>query len=102
MSCDTHVALMRPAKSAVRLPELTKYGEAKEARMLERNQVAENLRFNSAAPIVRRPGGPGGVPYLATKHHAEVPGALLEGCWLYATSVQFCNCGLPLIHVLRL
>ena len=30
-----------------------------------------------------------------SRHHVEVPGALLDGCWLYAASVLLCNCGLP-------
>ena len=33
----------------------------------------------------RRPRGD-----TTSRHHVEVPGALLDGCWLYAASVLFC------------
>ena len=69
--------------------------------MLEINQEASNHCFKSAAPIVRRPGGPGGD--TTARHHVEVPGATLDGYWLHAASVLFCKCAPPpYAHVLPL
>ena len=42
------MTIVRPAKTAVRLPELEQM--AKEARTLESNQVAGKLGFNRQAP----------------------------------------------------
>ena len=44
---------------------------AKELFLLHTNQVVKNLRFKSAAPIVRRSGGPGGVSHLATMSRCQ-------------------------------
>ena len=70
-SCD----LLSTAESLQEAAEM-----AKEALLSHFNQVAGNLRFKSTAPIARMPGGPGGG--ATSRHHVEVPGALLDAHWL--------------------
>ena len=86
------VTIVRPAKTAVRLPGLTKI--AKEATMLVINQVAGNHRFKSSQLLcaeVKRPWGD-----TTARGVFEVPAATLDTHWLHAASVLFCKCGLPL------
>ena len=70
--------------------------------MLEINQEASNHCFKSAAPIVRRPGGPGGTPQLATMSRCQVGATLDAHTGSMRPAACFANVVSPLIHLLRL
>ena len=90
MSCDTHVTLVRPAKSAVRLPELKQHGEGGSVAAFQSGSAEPRLqKRNSDCVEARRPWE------LSTMIHVEVSGATLDAHWLHAASVLFCKCGLP-------
>ena len=84
------MTLVRPAKTAVRLPELKEYGEGGHFAGDKSGLKYLLEKRSSYCANARRPWRD-----TTSRHHVEVPGALLDGCWLYAASVLFCKCGLP-------
>ena len=59
---------------------------AKEALLSHFEWIAGNLRFKKQAPIARMPGGPGGVPHLATMSRCQVR------CWMAAGCMRTACC----------
>ena len=102
VSCDSHVTLVRPAESVVRLPELDKYGDGGQNAGNKSGSVRSWLQkagFHCAN--ARRPWGD-----TIARHHVEVSGATRDAHWLHRSmrppAACFANVASPLIHVLRL
>ena len=67
---DPHVTIVRPAKTAVRLPGLETNGEG--GHNAKKNQAAEKPGYNRPAAISQMPGCPGETPKLATWSRCQV------------------------------
>ena len=85
------MTLVRPAKSAVRLPELKEYGEGGSVAAFQSGSGEPSLqKAGSDCAEARRPWGD-----TTARHHVEVSGATLDAHWLHAASGVFCKCGHP-------
>ena len=84
------MTIVRPAKTAVRLPGLEKNGEG--------GQNADNKSGSWKAGL-QQAGSRCANARMArgdtkARHMVEVPGATLDSHWLHAASVLFFKCGL--------
>ena len=93
------MTIVRPAKTAVRLPELEKNGEGGQNAALRVGSGNPWLQqAGSHCAEARRPWGD-----TTARGSVEVPGATLDAHWLHAANVLFCKCkwmASPRIHVL--
>ena len=84
------MTIVRPAKTAVRLPELEKNGEGGQNAGKQSGSGEAGLQqATSHSANARMPRGD-----TTARHMVEVPGATLDA-QLHAASGVFCKCGLP-------
>ena len=82
---------MRPAKTAVRLPELENNGEGGQHAGKKSGSGKPWLQqAEPGSPEARIPRGD-----TTARRMVEVPGATLDAHWIHAASGVFCKCGLP-------
>ena len=85
------MTIVRPAKTAVRLPGLEKNGEGgHNAGKKSGCGKAWLQQAGSHSANARMPRGD-----TKARHMVKVPGATLDSHWLHAASVLFFKCGLP-------
>ena len=85
------MTIVRPAKTAVRLPGLEKNGEGGQNAGKQLGSGKTGLQqATSHIANARMPRGD-----TTARQVAEVPGATLDAHWLHAASVLFFKCGLP-------